>query len=116
MHIEHVPAHPTWCDPRTCLSDPDRVDHRSTPLKWKSSVDDYQPIVGLARFDGDPLLPHTGDVTARLGLLDVANDNLDGTPRLIETDLTAADVRLLAAALVCVAEQLEDLHRRAVSS
>ena len=116
MYIQPVFSHPSWCDPRTCITDPDRIDHRSTPIEWKSSVDDDRLSVGLARFDGDPLLPHVGDVTVQLRLVDVASDNPDGSERFIDSDLSAADARLLAAALVCVAEQLEDLHRRAVSS
>ncbi len=109
-------SHPQWCDPRTCVSAADRIDHRSTPIEWKSSVDDYRLSVGLARFDGDPLLPHTGVVAVQLRLIDVASDNPDGSQRFIESDLTAADARLLAAALVCVAEQLEALPQRGVSS
>lgn len=111
MHIQPVFSHPDWCDPRTCITDSQVIDHRSTPIEWKSSVDDYRLSVGLARFDGDPLLPHLGDVTVQLRLRDLASDNLDGSERAIESDLTAADARLLAAALVCVAEQLEALQQ-----
>jgi hypothetical protein len=68
----------------------------------------------LARLDGD----RAGDVgttTVRLELRDLASDNPGGSVRLLGVDLSSADARLLAAALVCVAEQLEDLQRREVT-
>lgn len=110
--------HPSFCDPRVCAHvGVENVDHRSTPFELRSSVDDYLLSAGLARFDSiDPELGYVGPATARLSLRDLASDNPDGTERVIGSDLTAADARLLAAALVCVAEQLEDLQRGQVAA
>lgn len=112
MHIlPSLPSlHPSWCDPRVCHADDLNYycDHRSTPLEWTPSVDNYLVSTGLARFDGGGgPIPHAGVTTGRLELRDLVDDNPDGTPRVMGVDLAAADARMLAAALVAVAEQLE---------
>ncbi|WP_219413948.1 hypothetical protein [Pseudonocardia nigra] len=111
MSINHNLHHPGFCDPRCCTTDRDNVDHRSSPMSWKVAADDYLVTTGLARLDGGGPFPHTGRTLARLDLLDLASDNLDGSRRTLGTDLTATDARLLAAALVTVAEQLEQVTR-----
>lgn len=120
MHIQPSPSslHPSWCDPRVCRADDLNYycDHRSTPLEWTPSVDNYAITTGLARFDGGGgPIPCAGVTTARLELRDLVDDNPDGTPRVMGVDLTAADARLLTAALVAVAEQLEAEQRRTVT-
>lgn len=106
--------HPGFCDPRRCerLS-VDNVDHRSAPLEMKSSVDDFRMTVGLSRFDEVPLdrpdVANYGRPQVNLGLRDLASLNLDGSEIVVETDLSANDARLLAAALSCAADQLDAL-------
>lgn len=108
-------AHPSWCDPRVCTHLRDDVDHRSTPMQWTTSVDDFLITTSLARLDEiSPRIQATGRATVNLGLLDLASNNRDGSPRKVETDLSAQDARLLAAALVAAAEELEGLQRRGV--
>lgn len=118
MSIKPSYAHPKWCDPRTCdFLGTENVDHRSSPFELKSTVDDYLMSTSLARFDSvDPRLGYVGPATVRLNLRDLASDNLGGSDRILGTDLTAADARLLAAALVCVAEQLEAEQRGQVAA
>lgn len=118
MHIIPSQTHPTWCDPRGCAHvGTENLDHRSAPFELKSSVDDFLLSAGLARFDSvDPRLGYVGPATVRLNLRDLASNNVDGSDRILGTDLTAADARLLAAALVCVAEQLEAQQRGPVSA
>jgi len=110
MHIEHGITHPTYCDPRACLHlSTDNVDHRSTPLEFKPTADDYRLSVGLARMDGTGPFPHTGTDYVRLTLLDLASNCRCGEDRELGTDLSATDARLLAAALSCAADQLDAL-------
>jgi hypothetical protein len=105
-------AHPQWCDPRACVDMRDDIDHRSTPMQWTSSVDDFLITTGLARLDEvSPRVQASGRATVSLGLRDLASTNLDGTPRALEMDLSAQDARLLAAALVAAAEELEAVTR-----
>jgi hypothetical protein len=107
--------HPEWCDPRCCAPDRHNVDHRATPLEWKVNADDVLVTVGLSRYDcADPEFPAAGQVLARLGLRGLVHD-ADGDPATIEMDLSSADARLLAAALACVAEQLDAERAREVS-
>lgn len=114
MSFNPVSTCPSWCDPRTHREDsPNDVDHRSTPMSWASSVDDFLITTSLARLDeNSPWVQAIGKTTVNLGLLDLASDNRDGSPRKVETDLSAQDARLLAAALVAAAEELEDLQRQ----
>lgn len=111
MSINHTRSHPKWCDPRTCLSlGIENVEHRTAPFELKATVDDYLLAVGLARFDSiDPQLGYTGRDAVHLELTDVESVALDGSPLVLGTKLTAADARLLAAALDCAADQLDAL-------
>lgn len=107
MHIQPSITHPSWCDPRCCTAESHNVDHRATPMQWKVSADDVLVTAGLSRYDcADPERPAAGLALARLGLRGLVCD-ADGEPSTIEFDLSPADARLLAAALVCVAEQVE---------
>jgi hypothetical protein len=109
-------AHPMWCDPRVCSHTRHDFDHRSTPMQWTSSVDDFLITTSLAQLDElSPLVRATGRATVSLGLRDLASTNLDGSQRALETDLSVQDARLLAAALVAAAEELEGLQRREVT-
>jgi len=109
MHIEHGITHPTYCDPRACVHDTGNVDHRSTPLEFKPTIDDYRVSVGLARMDGIGPFPHTGGDSVRLDLFDLASNCACGRDRELGSDLSATDARLLAAALSCAADQLDAL-------
>lgn len=106
-----INTHPAWCDPRVCTADGDISDHRSTPMAWKPAADDYLITTSLAQLDEHGACPHTGAAKARIELRDLVSCHPDGSDRVVGTDLTAADARLLAAALVCVAEQLEAEQR-----
>lgn len=110
MSLTH--NHPGFCDPRRCQHvGNDNVDHRSTPLDFKSTVDDFRMTIGLSRFDSlETDTGYQGTPQVNLGVLDIGSVNLDGSPRLIETDLSANDARLLAAALSCAADQLDALR------
>ncbi len=113
MYMEHDITHPTYCDPRACLNlSTDNVDHRSTPLTFKPSVADIRVSVGLARMDGTGPFPHTGNDAVRVELFDLASDCRCGEDRELGSDLSAADARLLAAALSCAADQLDALVTR----
>ena len=83
-------------------------------MTWKASADHFGLSVGLARFDSPPPDAVAGPVTARLDIDDLLADGL-GVSRGVGVDLSAADARLLAAALVTVAAQLEDLQRQEVA-
>lgn len=87
-------AHPKWCDPRVCSHTRHDFDHRSTPMVWTSSVDDFLITTSLARLDeASPLVQATGRATVNLGLRDLASTNRDGTQRAMEMDLSAQDAR-----------------------
>lgn len=108
-----IAQHPAWCSAHECSAGPGDLDHRSAPMRWTSSCDDFLITTGLARLDEtNPGGETQGRARVNLGLLDIASNNLDGTRRHLETDLTAQDARLLAAALITAAEQLESLQRK----
>jgi hypothetical protein len=111
--IQPSALHPRWCDPRACSTARGSVDHRSTPMAWKSSTDDYWISTCLARMDGDR--PSDVGTTTVRELRNLAALDADDASRTLGTDLTAQDARLLAAALVAVAEQLEAEQRREVA-
>lgn len=98
----HQTAHPQWCDPRLCTTDPGAsVEHRDAPLTWVVIADDYAASIGLARIDCLDR-PSVGPVHVRLGVH--GTDCLDENAT---TDLTPDDARMLAAALVSAARRAE---------
>ncbi|OLT12245.1 hypothetical protein BJF78_24595 [Pseudonocardia sp. CNS-139] len=112
MTAAQVRTHPEWCDPRGCDTDGAVTSHRSTPMTWRVSIDDFEISVGVARYDEVVRgVEEAGEVRGTLRLHRVDS----GLHRLLdETDMSAGDLRLLAAAAVSVAEQLEQLQRVAV--
>lgn len=105
-------THPGWCDPRACQPlDDTNTDHRDSPLAWKVAGDDFRVSIGLSRLDEHGALSFTGTVRVNLGLADIESVGPDGNDRQLETDLTAADARMIAAALNCAADRLETVTR-----
>lgn len=99
-------AHPTWCDPRLCRTFPSNLIHRSAPTAWDLGTD-MRVAVGLTRSDEIGAFENTGVPVVTLGLADTESVTEHGEPIDVDAWLDAPNARLLAAALITVAEQLE---------
>jgi hypothetical protein len=73
-------------------------------MTWTPAGDDTQLSIGLSRVDCTDF-PTLGVLQIVLGL----STDLGAT----ESDLTATDARMLAAALICAAERVEQQQARA---
>lgn len=114
MTIEPVSSCPEWCDPRAHIQhDRETPEHRTAGMTWKPNGADTQITVAEARLDDLGLFGHTGQVRVTLRIVEECP--VDGTDGIAETDLDPSDARMLAAALVCTAERIEALQRRAVN-
>jgi hypothetical protein len=78
-------------------------------VAFRSAVDSVELTTGLTRFDlVDETGTAAGPVTARLALLDLADNQPDSAPRAMGVDLSADDARLLVAALCMSVDELLD--------
>lgn len=102
MTLTHT--HPRWCDPRLCEHSTDNLDHRAAPFTWKPNAADVDLAVGLVRLD------EIGALNGPTNVMLVADTNFS---ERVEVDLSPADARMLAAALVSAAERAE--HERGES-
>jgi hypothetical protein len=101
-------VHPAWCDPANCRPVCDyHVDHRSAPFKMRTN--DQEIAVGLARIDDREGHERGGEPEVHLSIEDVASCTPRGDRLVVPTVMSATEARLLAAALVCAAEQREAL-------
>jgi hypothetical protein len=73
---------------------------------------DTELTVRTIRLDNTGAFGHTGQIFVNLYIEDTESAHPDGRPITIAADLSPADARMLAAALVCEAERVEALKLR----
>jgi len=108
-------THPAFCDPRLCASSPSNLFHRGAPMVWALGCG-ITVTVGLSQTDEIGRFYGPGTPHVSLGLRDEESVTKHGDN--IEVDdawLDSAGARLLSAALVCFAEQLEELQGQQVT-
>jgi len=99
-------THPSWCT-HCSAGDPDITEHRGLPAVMRSSVDDASLAVFPVQIDAGACdLPFIGEGMVRITITDLVRG------RVIGADLSPADARTLANALVEAATEVETEHQR----
>src|SRR5690242_5129680 len=98
--------HPSYCDPAACTPMGGDVLHKSETFTMR--VGDVLAAVGLCRLDDLGAFGHVGRDSVRLRLFDLESAHEDGGDVEVSASFDAAQARLLAAALLCAADQLDE--------
>lgn len=107
--------HPAWCERRDCVGEYwPTATHREPVHRWRPIDNDLEVTLGVTRMDemfrgeqviGEPVVWLAAAAPASVDSVRL----VDGAPTRIDVDtfMTPADARLLAALLVCAAERVE---------
>ena len=102
--------HPSWCTLTDRCADTSTPMHVGTGARWPAQEDDVELTLTEVRFDDTA--PRTGRrltgrTRYRLGILNTALENIDGSPVYADAHLTEVDLDILIGLLLRARRELE---------